>query len=68
MMEFEGELTFERYLEFCYLGDPAKDEFLLEDFAEFQRAMAELSGEEDAKIRATRGRRESGDTEWCRQC
>jgi hypothetical protein len=47
MMEFEGELTWERYLEFAYLGDPPKGELLVEDFAEFQRAIKEQSREEE---------------------
>ena len=42
----EGPITWERYLEFAYLGDPPQGEFLVEDFAEFRRAMRELSGED----------------------
>jgi hypothetical protein len=47
MMEFEGPLTWERYLEFAYLGDPLTpgpdNGFLVEDHAEFHRALEELS-------------------------
>jgi len=50
MMEFEGELTWERYLEFAYLGDPPTpgpdNDFLVEDFADFQNAIDELKGED----------------------
>jgi hypothetical protein len=50
MMEFEGELTWERYLEFAYLGDPPTPgpdkDFLVEDFADFQNAIDELKGED----------------------
>ena len=50
MMEFEGPLTWERYLEFAYLGDPPTpgpdNDFLAEDFADFQNAIDELKGED----------------------